>query len=550
MKSRRQPTEPLAGLQFGIRTVVPLTGIAGRENLVTALGCRADIGDAGLLGAAWDRWGTQVGNHLRGAFAFAVCDRDAVWLVRDPMGEAPLYYARIPGGVVVSAAVAAMVARPDVSDEVDLEAVALRLARCFRECERRTDHRAVAKVPSGVVVRVDRTGVHEHRYWQPGAGGSAEVRGFADAVDMGEDLVRAAVADRLVPGGVAAAHVSGGLDSGVVAAVGAQESRARGESLSALTTWSPHPDSAGFGDPWTDERRLVSATGNAIGVEPSYVDVEEVLAACSAAANPLLDPSAAWLIEQVQAARLADLGVRTVLTGWGGDEGLSHNSRLVTGELVRKGRLPSAWRSTQPPPGRRRSTSSRLRTLAGGALRGRAERSIPGSEAVGGYGSPVDTAWRSYSPDIADARLDQRELHHSGRTTREVMINRMSAGHLMHRNESWATGGGRWGLTYLHPLQDRRVVDFALGLPPECYTYAGRHRRIFRAIAERLLPIEVVAAPKGVGAERARTQLTRRAVTARLPHLRQACDDLGWPPLLTEAWLEMFQPVLRGSARR
>lgn len=68
----------------------------------------------------------------------------------------------------------------------------------------------------------------------------------------------------------------------------------------------------------------------------------------------------------------------------------------------------------------------------------------------------MEVAWRRYSPEIADARLDQQRRWSAGTSTREVMLNRLQSGHLAARNKTWAHGGHPLGLTYLHRTRTRQ----------------------------------------------------------------------------------------------
>lgn len=481
----------------------------------------------------WARLGPASADHLDGPFAFAVSSQQerAIWLVRDPLGEAPLYYSQTRRGVWVADDIGDLLAVPDVAHDVDMDAVALRLARCFRLIANRTDFRAISKVPPGTIVRIDEHGLREIRYWQPESVATNGTRSFNEAVEEGTELLRAAARCRLDPDGTAA-HVSGGLDSGVVAAVAAQELEAIGRSLHTLTTWSPRPADAGDSARSADQLR-VRLIAERLGVAPQYNDAEQVLRAAATTPRPLTDPPAAWLLEQGHAARAADSGITTVLTGWGGDEGLSRHSARVPGELARRGRMAAAWRATAAPPGKDRSQRQRARLLAATTVEPW-RRSVAGRDA---RDTALDALWRRYSPDIADARLEQQLLLTRAHSTREAILNRLSNGHLAHRNESWAHGGRRFGLTYAHPMQDRRVVEFALSLPPEFFNSGGIHRRIFRGIAAELLPAEVIRTPKVPGNEPAIDELIRRSMRVRLPLWREAAEDLGWPTELIDAWL-------------
>lgn len=74
---------------------------------------------------------------------------------------------------------------------------------------------------------------------------------------------------------------------------------------------------------------------------------------------------------------------------------------------------------------------------------------------------------------------------------RAVQLEFLAHGALRSRLESWAVSGCRAGIEYRYPLLDKRVVEFALGLPPEYYHRHGRGRYLFRRAVEGFLPHDV-----------------------------------------------------------
>ena len=74
---------------------------------------------------------------------------------------------------------------------------------------------------------------------------------------------------------------------------------------------------------------------------------------------------------------------------------------------------------------------------------------------------------------------------------RNEQLRLWDRGHLTKRIEGWAAGGGRVGLTYAYPLLDRRIVEFALGLPPEMFFKNGWKRYLFRHAMAGMLPDDI-----------------------------------------------------------
>jgi asparagine synthase (glutamine-hydrolysing) len=64
---------------------------------------------------------------------------------------------------------------------------------------------------------------------------------------------------------------------------------------------------------------------------------------------------------------------------------------------------------------------------------------------------------------------------------------------VLNRLESWAASGRRVGIEYRYPLLDKRIVEFALGLPAEMFRRKGHPRYLFRYVVRDFLPQEVWA---------------------------------------------------------
>jgi asparagine synthetase B (glutamine-hydrolysing) len=74
---------------------------------------------------------------------------------------------------------------------------------------------------------------------------------------------------------------------------------------------------------------------------------------------------------------------------------------------------------------------------------------------------------------------------------RAYQLSKIRSGQMTHRIEGWAAMGAEYGMQYAYPLLDRRLVEFALGLPPEMYVRDGWNRWLFRRAMAGILTEEI-----------------------------------------------------------
>lgn len=489
-----------------------------------------------MLWQAWLRWGTEVGNHLSGSFAFAVgdADRQTIWLVRDHLGETPLFYNRRLQDVVLSCNLDALVDLPGVNLELDEEALALYLAQCYQLVESRSFYRSIGKVPPGALVQLSAEAAQVYHYWRPERVEELSNLSFPEAVELGTQLLAASVRDRIRSGKVAA-HISGGLDSSLIAVIAQQQLQQRNTSLVAGMSWSPTPPSHRRSPSRVDEWEPVEQVCAQLAIPALFADPVEALR-MAAQAHPLTQPPAAWNFESSLARSAAQLGADTIVTGWGGDEALSFPGWRSLETLMRSRRFGAAWRESASGKsgsyGRR--VARQVRTLGAAAWH------VPARMGPLEFDAVNDAAWRRFSPEIANLRNDMKRQWQSGYTSRELMLNRLKVGHLAFRSESWWRGGSSLGVRYASPLLDKRVVEFALSLPPEFLQSQGTKRRIFRAIARPYLPERICDRSKLRDQEPARQELAVEAALLMQESTRAQWSALGLSPLLLAAWETNF----------
>ena len=188
--------------------------------------------DTEVVVAAYDEYGTDCPKHLRGMFAFAIWDeRDkSLFLARDRVGKKPLLYAHLPGQLIFASEFSALVLHPDVSRDVDFEAIHHYLSFMCVPAPL-TAYRAIRKLEPAHWLLWRNGEVKTARYWQLDFSKKTSL----SEIEAGErliDLLREAVRIRLMSEVPLGAFLSGGIDSSAVVALMAQESGERVQTFS------------------------------------------------------------------------------------------------------------------------------------------------------------------------------------------------------------------------------------------------------------------------------------------------------------------------------
>jgi asparagine synthase (glutamine-hydrolysing) len=268
--------------------------------------------DTEVLLAAFAHWGAECLQRFRGQFAFAVWDRAVcrLWLARDRVGEKPLYYWRDHERFVFASEIKALLelmpARPALSPD-SLNAY---LHYQF-VIEPDTPLEGVHKLPAGHLLEIasDRWGDDPRPYWDLASVAPAD----GHPVECLRHVLESAVELTLRSDAPAGLALSGGLDSGVIAALASRTRR----DLSAFTIGYPGQRdfderaqarelSAWLGIPWYSAELR---TADFVASFPALVAVMD---------EPIADVAA---YGHFAVSKLAsEHGVKVLLTGIGGDE--------------------------------------------------------------------------------------------------------------------------------------------------------------------------------------------------------------------------------------
>lgn len=311
-----------------------------------------------LLGAI-AQWGLDSAvARCVGMFAFAVWDqRDHVLhLVRDRMGEKPLYLGEILGHIFFASELRAFRAIPGFDAQISAQAASAYL-RDGCVPGRLSIYEGIFKLPPGHIVTIhpDRDqrltagwsspwstpGTSElspRAYWScrdvAKTGRESKIIDAGAAIDQGEELVRQSVKAQMHADVPTGAFLSGGIDSSLVTAV------MQDQSSHPIRTFT-----VAFDDPRFDESRHARAIATMLGTrhEEFSLREQEIVDQVPSIVSHMDEPTAngsffpVYLISQ-----LARTQVTVVLSGDGGDELFAGYNRYAL--------APDAWRRSRWVP--------------------------------------------------------------------------------------------------------------------------------------------------------------------------------------------------------
>lgn len=269
--------------------------------------------DAEVVIHAYEEWGKQCVQKLRGMFGFAIWDgkNRELFCARDPFGIKPFYYAHLDGVLVFSSEVKAVLASGLVTPEVDETAFLNYLTFQYAPADM-TMFRHIRKLLPAHWMSINWNGMcRTERYWQlnfqPEEGKSRDyfVEGLRETL---RDSVRLHLQSD-VPVGT---FLSSGIDSTAITSL-ICENRSDGVSSFGI----------GFADYPVNEAAIARQTAAHMNTRfySRELNVDDFFAAVSRLIwymdEPLADPSA---IPLYHVAGLAREHVKVVLSGEGADE--------------------------------------------------------------------------------------------------------------------------------------------------------------------------------------------------------------------------------------
>ncbi len=459
--------------------------------------------DTETLLAGFVAWGIQKTLQAStGMFAIALWDRQerTLSLMRDRMGEKPLYIGFVSGNFVFASELKALTGIPGFNNEPDRKALSLLVRHNYIPAPH-SIYSAIRKLAPGAWVQLSEE-QRQHgalplqsHYWSAHeVAGRSRKHGLSfasdnDAVDALEEVLTTAVKGQMLADVDLGAFLSGGIDSSIVVAL------MQKNNPQAVKTYS-----IGFNDPAYNEAEHAMAVARHLGTDHTelYVSADDALAVVPDLAGMYDEPFAdSSQIPTVLVTRMASRHVKVVLSGDGGDELFGGYSRYFRARRWwdKRESIPAALRT--PLAAVARSASGLVGT---GHKRDQLEKlaEVLGADHSGKFYQQFVSYWKNPAEVVIGSDLPSTAFDESstdGIFERMMLLDALTylPDDILVKVDRAAMAAS---LETRVPMIDHHVFEFAQRLPLDYKIRDGRGKWLLRQLLYRHVPQQMVDRPK------------------------------------------------------
>ena len=292
---------------------------------------------------------------------------------------------------------------------------------------------------------------------------------ISDLKNLTADAVKIRCDGRFTAG----AHVSGGLDSSVIASL-VRGNYVKQEVFNGFSLTPATYDAPGV---IYDEREAIQKLCGVTGMIPSFSDMK------TGDLTRYLGSyftNQGYFVENKIIEQAVSLNVNLLFSGWGGDEFVSTQSRATESDLFRQMRFGLFFR--RHPVKKIRKMLWVIKHAVLLPALGLADRKLAIS-------LRQDAMYLKPESRSSNRRALRNYFFHSSR--REYHIGMLRHNHLQQRCEAWGIMGFLGGVEYRYPLLDRRLIEYVIKIPSEILAQASTPRPLMREVAKGLIPEEI-----------------------------------------------------------
>ncbi|MFA6012714.1 MAG: asparagine synthase-related protein [Desulfobacteraceae bacterium] len=495
---------------FSRLTITADARIDNRDDLFISLAIpypeRSNMPDSLLILEAYQKWGSNCPKYLMGDFTFAIWDEREkhLFCARDQMGAKPLFYYTSPDIFLFATEMKGLFQITGRPSSLNQAWIIDSLTALVADKEY-TPYSEMFRLMPGHVMIISSDKIIQERYWALDPEKEIHLGSEEEYVEAFREKLTEAVLCRTRSAYPVGCELSGGLDSSAVAALAARQT---GEQGVPFITFSHvlGDDDATLGRLIKDEKEFADRLRQYAGID-HYRNV-------SSEGRGVIETLKQMLVVQDGLAMsnfytFSDLlfesgqtvGIRSLLSGFGGDEGVSCEAGSYLHDLVDEKAWKILWQEflftikhDAKFPAKGIAGKIILNTFP---VLGELLRPVTETRRLHRKGSSAfNIQMFSLNPEFygnanIHNRLETISRLSSHKNFRNKQFARIMHPHLPLRMEYSSIASSARGIEYRYPLLDIRLLEFHLAAPLRLKNKHGQGRYLFRKSVEGIVPPEI-----------------------------------------------------------
>lgn len=448
--------------------------------------------DTEIIIAAYLKWGMDFVEKINGMFAIALLDREdgTVYLIRDRIGKKPVYYhLDMNNNVVFASELKALFHSGIFRAEINRNVIGRFLYQNYIIAPD-TIYQNTYKLEAGTVLKISKKKVEKYKYWDVADRYNVlkqdSIQDYVRAKRELKEILKRAVARRMIADVPIGAFLSGGYDSSLVCAL-AQE--CSGEPIKTFAI--------GFEDSAYNEAPYAKEVANVLGTDHTelYIAEKELLDILDSIPDYYDEPMAdSSQIATMYVAELAKKDVSVVLSGDGGDELFGgYGIYPILQQVQKKWYLGRLLYQIGKLPHMKETCLWKKRTIIYRVLSDDNNREAKTQAGVNSYfdivnkilGYRVDNFYYETESRYQEKRLDiTRMLLDVDTYLPEDILAKVDRATM------------RYALECRCPILDPEVVEYSFRISPNFKVDHGTTKKILRDIVYEYIPRTIMERPK------------------------------------------------------
>ncbi len=448
------------------------------------------ITDSHLILLSFIKFQEKCLNYLLGDFVFTIWDEKerTLFCARDFIGARPLRYYYDNKIFVFSSDLSALLSLefiPNDLDEICVYDFLFKITPPVISGTESTFFKYIKNLSPGHYLKVKEGKIEITKYWSPENVPKINLRDENEYHEMFSDLLYKSVNSRLRSNFQVGSHISSGLDSTSITVLAARELKKVNKNLKAFS-WAPSYNNLDKFD--KDERKVIEQISNRESFEVRFTEFNKADYIDFFGSN--INIFNASLSESQVLSTVSKCGIRTILSGWGGDDFASYNGIGFLADLFLKFRwlkLTSEIFQTSNLTVKKLKVPYEMLRL----FYGRCFVPILPDKLFKLFFYTLtkedENLLNIFNRDFAKLMKGKSnwKIFRERPGVRKEQIKLYYKGHITRRIDEWFITGALNKLIYRYPLLDKRIVEFSLGIPEELYHKNGTRRYLLTRFIEK-----------------------------------------------------------------